>query len=89
MTGANTGIGWEVAKELATHGARVILASRSAEKVADAVKRLKACRPTCTAEGYVVDLASLRRAAAAAARHHAPQRPHDCTPRRIALFALR
>jgi NAD(P)-dependent dehydrogenase (short-subunit alcohol dehydrogenase family) len=44
VTGANTGIGWEVAKELATHGARVILASRDAARVADAVKRLKACR---------------------------------------------
>ena len=58
MTGANSGIGWECAKELATHGARVILAGRSKEKVDAAVKKLKACRPTCTADGVVVDLAS-------------------------------
>jgi NAD(P)-dependent dehydrogenase (short-subunit alcohol dehydrogenase family) len=64
VTGANTGIGWETAKELATHGARVILAGRSAERVAEAVKKLKAQRPTCSAEGYVVDLAQFRRARA-------------------------
>jgi len=58
VTGANSGIGWECAKELATHGARVVLAGRNKEKVAEAVKRLKACRPTCSAEGVVVDLAS-------------------------------
>jgi hypothetical protein len=61
VTGANTGIGWEIAKELATHGARVLLAGRDKQKVDDAVKRLKACRPTCTVEGYVVDLAQFRR----------------------------
>ena len=64
VTGANTGIGWEVAKELATHGARVLLCGRKPEKVAEAVKRLKSCRPTCTVEGYVVDLGSFRRAVA-------------------------
>ena len=58
VTGANSGIGYECAKELATHGARVILAGRSREKVDAAVKKLKACRPTCSAEGVVVDLAS-------------------------------
>ena len=58
VTGANSGIGWEVAKELATHGARVILAGRSKDKVIGAVLKLKACRPTCNAEGVIVELAS-------------------------------
>ena len=68
VTGSNVGIGYEVAKELATHGARVILAGRNATKLSEAVARLKACRPTATVEGYTLDLASFRRASPRAAR---------------------
>lgn len=58
MTGGSAGIGFEVAKQLATHGCRVLIASRDKAKVADAVARLKACRPLAAVDGYVVDLAS-------------------------------
>jgi NAD(P)-dependent dehydrogenase (short-subunit alcohol dehydrogenase family) len=64
VTGANSGIGYETALQLATHGARVILAARNKDKIDDAVKRLKAQRPTSAVEGYVVDLSRFRRARA-------------------------
>jgi short chain dehydrogenase len=40
VTGANTGIGFETALELARHGAHVIVAARSAQKGQAAIERI-------------------------------------------------
>ena len=41
VTGANSGIGWHTALELARAGAEVILAARTVEKGRDAVERIR------------------------------------------------
>ncbi|KAF5296048.1 hypothetical protein FQA39_LY12670 [Lamprigera yunnana] len=41
VTGANSGIGYEIAKELAIRGAHVIMACRDLEKAADAICEIK------------------------------------------------
>jgi NAD(P)-dependent dehydrogenase (short-subunit alcohol dehydrogenase family) len=41
VTGANSGIGWHTAKELAAHGARVVLAVRDVERGKQAADRMR------------------------------------------------
>ncbi|KIM89111.1 hypothetical protein PILCRDRAFT_60821 [Piloderma croceum F 1598] len=41
VTGANTGVGYEIAKALLMHNAKVYVAARSPEKAESAIKRLK------------------------------------------------
>jgi len=59
VTGANSGLGFETARQLAAHGARVVLAARSKVKGLDAVARLKASQPEAAVEFRAVDLADL------------------------------
>ena len=59
VTGANSGLGYETARQLAAHGGRVVLATRSAAKGAEAVARLKAARPGAAVEARVLDLTDL------------------------------
>lgn len=59
VTGANSGIGYQAALELARHGAHVLLGARSAEKGQAAVDRLRAEVPTGAAEFVELDMASL------------------------------
>ena len=66
VTGANTGIGFEAARALAQHGARVLLACRSADRAAVALERIRAAAPSCDAEVVSLDLASLASVRAAA-----------------------
>src|SRR2546430_11290950 len=54
VTGGNSGIGYHTAKELADHGARVVVASRSADKGRAAVEAIGA-----GAEWAPLDLADL------------------------------
>ena len=42
VTGANSGIGWAAARQLAQDGAEVILVCRSAERGQDAMDRIRA-----------------------------------------------
>jgi len=67
VTGVSVGgLGFFTALELARAGARVVLAGRSAEKVADAQEAILEEVPAATLDRFVVDLASLgsvRRAA--------------------------
>lgn len=73
VTGANSGIGWETARVLASKGARVIVACRSAERGRDAVSRIEDTKPSGQVEFLhldLADLASVREAASAFAREH-------------------
>jgi NAD(P)-dependent dehydrogenase (short-subunit alcohol dehydrogenase family) len=59
ITGANSGIGWHAALELARTGAEVILAARSAAKAEDAAARIRHEVADATLRAETVDLADL------------------------------
>jgi NAD(P)-dependent dehydrogenase (short-subunit alcohol dehydrogenase family) len=69
VTGANSGLGLVTARELARAGARVVLASRSAQKGRDAAALIGAAVPGADVQPAMLDLADLEsvRAFAAAA----------------------
>src|SRR5260370_27156466 len=59
VTGANSGLGRIVARELAGHGAAVIIASRDDAKAAEAARGIALTFPTSTVEVGQLDLANL------------------------------
>ncbi len=59
VTGANSGIGYQAALELARHGAHVLLGCRDAGKGAAALERVKRETPGASAEVLLLDMASL------------------------------
>lgn len=59
VTGANSGIGYEAAKEFARNGAETILACRSMDKAQKALKKIIAKIPQANVEVMQLDLASL------------------------------
>jgi NAD(P)-dependent dehydrogenase (short-subunit alcohol dehydrogenase family) len=59
VTGANSGIGYAAARDLAAHGARVILACRSPERGQDAVARVREEVPGADVRFEALDLADL------------------------------
>jgi NAD(P)-dependent dehydrogenase (short-subunit alcohol dehydrogenase family) len=59
ITGANSGIGYQAALELARHGAHVLLGCRNAAKGQAALERLHREVPGCSAEVAQLDMASL------------------------------
>jgi NAD(P)-dependent dehydrogenase (short-subunit alcohol dehydrogenase family) len=59
VTGANSGLGLIVARELARAGARVIVASRNAARGATAIGIIKAAHPAASVEAAQLDLADL------------------------------
>jgi 3-oxoacyl-[acyl-carrier protein] reductase len=73
--GSSSGLGYATAERLAIEGARVLVVSRSAERVERAVRRLRQVGDT-SVEGYAVDLTEpdgpARAVAAAAAAFEAP-----------------
>jgi NAD(P)-dependent dehydrogenase (short-subunit alcohol dehydrogenase family) len=60
VTGANSGIGYHAALELARKGAHVVLACRDTAKGEAALARLRADAPAASAEAAHLDLASLQ-----------------------------
>src|ERR1700737_657385 len=59
VTGANSGLGRIVSRELARRGAKVILASRDNAKGVEAANAIKAAFPSSTVEAAQLDLANL------------------------------
>ncbi|MGW4502732.1 oxidoreductase [Micromonospora sp. NPDC004336] len=59
VTGANSGIGYVTARELARHGAHVVLACRSRRRGLEALDRLRAEAPGASVELRRLDLADL------------------------------
>lgn len=72
VTGANSGIGYVTARELARRGARVVLACRSEQRGAVALHRLLSQVPEARAELRLLDLADL-----SSVREFAEDLPHD------------
>ncbi len=73
VTGANSGIGYEAAVELAAHGAHVLLACRDTARGQRAADRVVGAAPGASAEALALDLAeldSVRRAAGRIASEH-------------------
>lgn len=68
VTGANSGIGWHAALELARAGGEVILTARTEAKGRDAVERIRQQLPQAKVRFELLDLASLRSVRAFAAR---------------------
>jgi NAD(P)-dependent dehydrogenase (short-subunit alcohol dehydrogenase family) len=58
VTGATSGIGWETAKALATHGATVALVGRDAGRTQQAIESVRAATSGAHVESYVADLSS-------------------------------
>jgi NAD(P)-dependent dehydrogenase (short-subunit alcohol dehydrogenase family) len=68
ITGANSGIGYEAALELARKGAEIILPARTLDKANDAIARIRQQVPGAKLTAEVLDLASLASVRAFAAR---------------------
>ena len=59
VTGANSGLGFETAFELARHGTQVVLACRDLEKAAATTAAIHAAHPEAVVESLQLDLADL------------------------------
>ena len=79
VTGANSGIGFEAARELARKRAHVVLACRDLGKAHEAIAQIHALLPSASLEAMPLDLASL-----ASVRRFA----EDFAPARLALDLL-
>jgi NAD(P)-dependent dehydrogenase (short-subunit alcohol dehydrogenase family) len=77
VTGANSGIGYDTALELARAGAAVVVASRSEAKGSAAVSRIQAAVPGAEVRFEALDLASLVAVAGFAERILGAGRPVD------------
>jgi NAD(P)-dependent dehydrogenase (short-subunit alcohol dehydrogenase family) len=72
VTGANSGLGLVIARELARHGAAVVLACRSPQKGEAALAHVRAAAPGADIEPAALDLASLDSVRAFAAAQDGP-----------------
>ena len=77
ITGANSGIGYHAALELARKGAHVLLACRDKARGDAALERLRAEVPAASAEVVLLDLASLESVCAFGAAELALGKPLD------------
>jgi NAD(P)-dependent dehydrogenase (short-subunit alcohol dehydrogenase family) len=72
VTGANSGIGWHIARELAAHGARVVLACRDVTRAKQAAERIRNGGPPVDVDVELLDLADMSSVRAFAAHWRAP-----------------
>jgi NAD(P)-dependent dehydrogenase (short-subunit alcohol dehydrogenase family) len=77
VTGANSGLGYETARQLARRGGRVLLTTRTETKGLQAVGRLRREFPDAEIEHGVLDLADLDSVRAFAATITTGQRAVD------------
>ncbi|MFI6129530.1 SDR family NAD(P)-dependent oxidoreductase [Micromonospora sp. NPDC051141] len=66
ITGANTGIGFQAARQLAAAGATIVLACRHPGRMADAARAIRSEHAGATIDEVTIDLGSLRSVEAAA-----------------------
>jgi NAD(P)-dependent dehydrogenase (short-subunit alcohol dehydrogenase family) len=59
VTGANSGLGFEIAFELARNGAQVVLACRNLERATATAEKIQAAHPQTAVESLPLDLADL------------------------------
>ena len=60
ITGGNSGLGFECAKQMLGQGFRIVLACRNPTKAAKAVKQLRAASKSATVNSAILDVSSLR-----------------------------
>ncbi len=88
VTGANSGLGFEVARVLATRDARVLLACRSEERAAAAVTAIRAEIPAADVVVVPLDLADLASVEALAAQVTAAEDRLDIVVANAGLMAV-
>lgn len=88
VTGANSGIGWHTALELARAGAEVTLAGRSQTKIRDAAQRIGAVVPNAELRTAVLDLSNPESVRAFAMCQLALSRPIDVLINNAGVMAL-
>lgn len=88
ITGANSGIGWYTALELARAGAEVTLPARSISKSNDAAERIRKEVPLAKLKTAVLDLANLASVRAFAAEELKDPRPIDVLINNAGVMAL-
>jgi NAD(P)-dependent dehydrogenase (short-subunit alcohol dehydrogenase family) len=88
VTGANSGLGYYTALELARHGARVILASRDRAKAEAALQAVLAAAPGAQLEVMALDLADLESVKAFASAFKAKHQRLDLLHNNAGVMAL-
>ena len=88
VTGANSGIGYQAALELARHGAHVLLGCRDAGKGQAALAQLQREAPGASAEVVLLDVASLASVRAVAERLVTSGAPLDLLINNAGVMAL-
>lgn len=89
VTGANSGIGYEAALELARAGAEITLISRSREKAQNAATRIMKIVPEARLEPGVMDLSNLRSVRKFAESQLASDRPINTLINNAGIMAPR
>ena len=88
VTGANSGIGWHTALELARAGAEVTIASRDVGRASTAAERIRAALPSARIRVGALDLTQIASVRALAESELADARPIDLLINNAGVMAL-